>query len=204
MFRRAVTLVALLLAGLLVVNPAYLSFWHTQYSHSVDPVAQSEVPEKADVLVYSELSPDAQRAFRKAVETDGSYVVYREDNVPKEFFYSDYSHLGKGLYYVEYQGDYYELYTGAGGGFPFVYWFYEALLAAFGLAVGVVGYRTYRGGSPWPVVALVVLGVALLLGGPLTRFPAGESLWRDAVVVAAGVGGLAVARPRIRGATADS
>ena len=205
MFRRAVALVALLLAGILVVNPAYLSFWHTQYSHSVEPVAQSEVPEEADVLAYESLSSDAKHAFQKAVENGGSYVVYHERNVPGDFFYStDYSELGKGIYYVQYEGDYYRLGTFAGGGFPFVYWFYEALLAAFGLAVGVVGYRTYRGGSTWPAVALVVLGVALLLGGPLTRFPAGESLWMDAVVVAAGVGGLAVVRPRIRGVIADS
>lgn len=203
MFRRIVGLVALLLAVVLVVNPAYLSFWHTHYSHSVEAVTPSEVPEEAEVLAYGDLSPDGQHAFRKAVENDGSYAVYREDNAAEEFFYSDYANLGKGLYYVEYQGDYYELYTAAGGGFPFDYWFYEALLAAFGLAVGVVGYRTYRGGSPWPAVALVVLGVALLLGGPLTRFPAGESLWKDAVVVAAGVGGLAVVRPRI-GLTGDS
>ena len=205
MLRRAVALVALLLAGVLVVNPAYLAFWHTQYGHSVEPVAQSEVPDEADVLAYESLSPDAQQAFQQASENGGPYVIYHERNVPEDFFYStDYSELGKGTYYVQYEGDHYRLGTWANGTFPFVYWFYEALLAAFGLAVGVVGYRTYRGGSPWPAVALVVLGVALLLGGPLTRFPAGESLWMDAVVVAAGVGGLAVVRPRIRDATANS
>jgi hypothetical protein len=194
MFRRAVGLTALLLAVVLVVNPAYLSFWHTHYSHSVENVPETQVPEETDILAYGDLSPEGQRAFQKAVENDGSYLVYREGNVPEEFFYSDYARLGKGIYYVEYRGDHYRLSTAAGGGFPFDYWFYEALLAAFGLAVGVVGRRTYRGSSPWPAVALVVLGVALLLASPLTRFPAGESVWKNGVLVAAVVGGGFVAR----------
>lgn len=192
MVRRAVALAALLLAGTLVVNPLYLSSWHTQYSHSIDAVAESEVPEEADVLAYEDLSPNAQHAVRGAVEGDGSYVVYRESNRPEEFFYSDYADLSKGLYYVQYEGDYYRLYTGAGGGFPFVYWFYEALLAVFGLAVGVSGYRTYRGGSPWPAVGLATVGVALLLGSPLTRFPVGQGVWQNAVGVSALLGGLVV------------
>lgn len=204
MVRRAVALLALLLAVALVVNPAYLSFWHTQYGHSVESVARSEIPDEADVLAYESLSPNAQQAFRKAVESDGSYLIYHESNVPEEFFYSDHADLGQGIYYVEYENDYYQFSTWASGTFPFVYWFYEILLAAFGLAVGVVGYRTYRGGSPWPAVALVIVGVALLLGGPLTRFPAGASVWKGGVVVAAAVGGLSVLSPRIRAATADS
>lgn len=204
MFRRAVALFALVLAVVLVVNPAYLSFWHSQYIHSVEAVPESEVPEAADVFAYGDLSTDGQRAFRKTVENDGSYVVYRRANAPDEFFYSDYATLGKGIYYVQYRGDSYRLDTWAGGGFPFVYWFYEALLAAFGLALGVAGYRTYLGESPWPAVALVILGIALLLGGPLTQFLAGASVWKDAVVVAAVVGGLSVLSPRIRSVVADS
>ena len=189
MLRRPIALVTLVLAAALVANPLYLSFWHTQYSHSVDRVARTDVPEEADVLSYETLSSDARRAFRKAVENGGSYVVYRRSDRPEEFFYSDYASLGQGLYYVQYRGDYYRLYTGAGGGFPFVYWFYEGVLAAFGLAVGVVGYRTYLGGSPWPSVGLTAAGVALLLAGPLTRFPAGEGVWKNAVILAAAVGG---------------
>ena len=198
MLRRAVAVLALL-AVVLVVNPLYLAFWHTQYVHTAEPVPASEVPEDADVLAYESLSADGQHAFREAVESDGSYTVYRETNVPEEFFYSDYSDLGNGLYYVQYRGDYYRLYTGAGGGFPIVYWFYEALLAAFGLALGAVGYRTHRGGSPWPALGLGVVGVALLLRSPLTRFPAGETVWQNAVVVSALLGWLVVLGLRGRG-----
>lgn len=204
MFRRAIALLALLFAFVLVVNPLYLSFWHTQYFHSVDKIAKSDVHEEADVLAYENLSPDAQQVFRRAVENDGSYVVYRKSNLPEEFFYSDYANLGKGLYHVRYEGDYYRLYTGAGGGFPFTYWFYEFLLAAFGFAVGVVGYRAYLGESPWPAVALSVLGVGLLLGSPLLRFPAGQGVWENAVIVSVAVGGLFVLLPRVRTAPRES
>lgn len=199
MFRRPIALLALVLAAALVVNPLYLSFWHTQYSHSVDAVAKSDVPEEADVLAHEDLSVEGQQAVRKAIENGGSYVVYRRANVPEEFFYSDYANLGQGLYYVQYEGDYYRLYTGLGGGFPFVYWFYESLLAAFGLALGVVGYRTYRGGSSWPALGLAIVGVALLLGGPLARFPVGEGVWQNAVMVSALLGGAVAVGLRRRG-----
>lgn len=204
MFRRAVALAAVLLAGVLVVNPAYLSFWHTQYAHSVEPVARGEVPDEADVLAYESLSPNAQRAFQQATESGDPYVVYHERNAPSEFFYStDFSRVGKGIYYVQYRSDYYRFSTWMDNTFPFVYWFYQILLAGFGLAVGAVGFRAYRGESAWLAVALVVLGVALLLGGPLTQFLAGASVWKDAVVVSAAIGGLSVLAPRIRDASGD-
>ncbi|USZ68206.1 hypothetical protein NGM10_00335 [Halorussus salilacus] len=197
--RRPAAFLALALAVVLVANPAYLSFWHTSYSHHVEEVPDSEIPEEADVLAYEDLSPDAQHAVRKSVEGDGSHVVYREGNVPGEFFYSDHASLGRGIYFVEYRGGYYELNTMAGGGFAFYYWFYEALLAGFGLAVGVVGYRTSNGDeSPLLALGLTALGVALLLTSPLTRFPAGEGVWTTAVVVAFGVGALAALWPRVR------
>ena len=198
MLRRPSALLALVVAAALVANPLYLSFWHTQYSHSIDPVADGDVPEEADVLAFDSLSPEGQHVVEKAVETDGSYVVYRRGNVPEEFFYSDYAELGQGLYYVEYEGDHYRLYTGATAGFSFFYWFYESLLALLGLAVGAVGYRTYRGGSPRPALGLAIVGVALLAGGPLARFPAGEGVWKNAVVLSALLGGLAALGLRYR------
>lgn len=204
MFRRAVAVVALLLAGALVVSPVTLSFWHSHYSHSVERVSAGDVPEEADVLAYDSLSSDAQRVVRKAVESDdGHYAVYRERNAPDEFFYSDHAELGQGIYYVEYQGVHYELSTYAAGGFPFVYWFYEGLLVAFGAILGTVARPTFRGDrSPWVALALSLFAVALLLGGPLTRFPVGEGVWRQAVLFAPLVDVGVVLAPRIRASMA--
>lgn len=200
MYRRVVGVVALLIAVVVVANPLYLSFWHDQYYHSTEEVTADSVPEEADVLAYQNFSADGKTAFRKAVEDDeGHYVVYYESNVPEEFFYSDYSNLGKGLYYVQYQGNYYRFSTYAGGGFPFTYWFYEGLLALFGLTLAVVGHRTYEHReSSWPAVALSLLAVGLLVGSPLFRFPFGESLWMDAVMIAPLVGGVVVFLPKLR------
>lgn len=200
MYRRVAGMMALLLAVVVVANPLYLSFSTDEYYHSVERVSADDIPEEADLLAYPDLSENGKTAFRNAVEDDeGSYTVHRERNVPDEFFYSDNSHLGKGIYYVQYQGDHYRLNTMSGGGFVFVVWFYQALLAVFGVTLAAVGGRVlgYRQ-SPWSAVVLSLFAVALLVGSPLLRFPFGEALWKDAVMLAPVVGGVMVFVPQLR------
>lgn len=138
MQRQVPALFALGIALLLVANPLFL-FPHagqSAYDHSIEQVEQSEVPAEADVLQYESLSPEAKAAIRDARNGDG--VVYGEANRPPEFFYSDYSELNQGLYYVEQDGSYYRLYTYAGGGLFPVDLFAQGAYVVFGLVAGLV------------------------------------------------------------------
>lgn len=171
--RRVAALLVALLALSLVGAPVTMADWGQQAVFSVEPVEPSEVREETPVVRYGNLSPDARRAVRRAIESpDGSHVVYGADDHPEGFFYSDYSAPGRGIYAVVYEGRYYRLTTSAGGGFPFVYWLYELPFVVYGLVLAAVAARTYRGEHPPRVAALAAVpGVAAHLLGPAFDFP---------------------------------
>lgn len=149
-------------AGVLLVLLAFQVTPHPfqpEYGHSVERVAESEVPDEADVLAFADLSANAKDAFRAAVRSpDGHATVYGAGNEPREFFYSDHASLGQGLYYVEYQGAYYELYTFAGGGLGHLAELFFLALASGGVLALAIGGASLRRERPrLPLTALVAL-----------------------------------------------
>ncbi|MGB9956363.1 hypothetical protein ACOZ4B_08240 [Haloferax prahovense] len=204
MSRRLVASVfALLVAVSLVGAPVTMADWSEQVSLSASKIDASQVRDETPVLRYDELDADAQDAVRQAIESpDGSHIVYGDEDWPDRFFYSDYTAPGQGLYAVVYEGDYYRLYTFAAGGFPVVYWVYELPFVAYGLALGRVGSRTYRGeGSVRLAVGAAVVGAAFHLVGPVVDFPLVSPtafIGLGVVAAAALVGGLAATGVRNR------
>lgn len=188
MQRQVPALFALGVALLLVANPLFL-FPHAGqpvYSHSIEQVSESEVPAEADVLQYEALSPEAKAAIRDARTDDG--VVYGEANRPPEFFYSDYTSLNQGLYYVEQDGSYYQLYTYAGGGLFPIDLFAQWAFAAFGLVVGLVAALSRRNGWRRLPAGIGSYGGGLLVAAiPLLDV---SSVWLFLAAVAGVVGSL--------------
>jgi hypothetical protein len=141
--RGAVPAVALLLVGVALVGVAFVLFpgaGDPAYVHSVEPIPESEVPEGADVLEYSNLSPEGQRAFRNALEaSDGEFVVRDEAEKPREFVYSDHAEVNQGIYFVRYRGEYYRLSTGTGGGVGFLARWIRLALGGIGASLALVG-----------------------------------------------------------------
>ncbi|WP_396611545.1 hypothetical protein ACH9L7_15285 [Haloferax sp. S1W] len=174
MVRRGVfALLAALVALSLVAAPATMADWGEQAVFSVERIDESQVREETPVLQYDSLPADAQDAVRNAIESpDGSNTVYGAEDWPDQFFYSDYSAPGNGLYAVVYEGQHYRLYTYAGGGFPFVYWLYELPFVVYGVALAWVASRTHRGSlSPQTAALATAPGVAFHLLGPEFDFP---------------------------------
>jgi hypothetical protein len=171
--RHAVALSAIVVALSLVVAPVTMADWSEQATFSVEEVPQSSIEEETPVLAYTNLSVDAQTAVRRAIKSpEGHYTIYGHDDWPAQFFYSDYSAPGQGLYAIIYEGQYYRLYTYAGGGFPFVYWAYELPFITYGLMLGWVAHRTYVGKtSPSEALLIAVPGVGFHLLGPEFDFP---------------------------------
>lgn len=171
--RQAIAFLALLVGVSLVAAPITMADWGEQATFSVEEVPQSNIDEEIPVLAYTNLSADAQAPVRRAIESpEGRYTVYGHDDWPEQFFYSDYGAPGQGLYAIIYDGQYYQLSTYAGGGFPFVYWFLELPFIGYGLSLGWVAHRTYHGTVSSREAALVTaLGVGFTLLGPAFDFP---------------------------------
>lgn len=147
MDRRLPALFALAVALLLLANPLYL-YPHAgqpEYSHSIERIDASEIPDEAAVLNYTDLSPNAKRAVDKALASpDNDAVVYGEANKPPEFFYSDYAEVGQGIYFIYKDGTYYQLTTYAGGGlFPIDLWLRWGMFL-FGACLATLGVRSLR------------------------------------------------------------
>lgn len=174
--RGAVPAVALLVAGVAFVGVAFVLFagaGDPAYVHSVEPVPESEVPEEADVLQYSNLSPEGQRAFRNAVEaTDGEYVVRDEAEKPREFSYGDHAEVNRGIYFVRYGGEYYRLDTAAGGGLGFLALWIRLALGGIGVFLALVGgVSLARGDERTPLAVWAGLGGAAVLPLLVALFP---------------------------------
>jgi hypothetical protein len=171
--RQAVALLAIVVALSLVAAPVTMSDWGEQATFSVEKVPQSTLDGETPVLEYTNLSADAQTAVRRAIESpEGHYTVYGHEDWPDQFFYSDYSAPGQGLYAIVYEGQYYRLYTYAGGGFPFVYWLYELPFISYGLFLGWVARSTYvRKTTLSEAVFITAPGVGFHLLGPEFDFP---------------------------------
>ena len=83
--------------------------------HSVERVGESRVTDDEGTLAFEELSPEAQDAFRRALDgPDGRSVVWGASNLAPEFYYSD----DEGYRYVRYEGEYYLLSFGRAGAGP--------------------------------------------------------------------------------------
>ncbi len=171
--RQVVALLAIVVAFSLVTAPAVMSDWGEQGTFSVEKISESNIHQDTPVFEYTNLPADAQSAVRQAInDPEGHHTVYGQDKWPDEFFYSDYSAPGQGLYVIAYQGQFYRLHTYAGGGFPFVYWLYEVPFISYGLLLGWVARRTYRGETtPSRALLSTVPGVGFHLLGPEFNFP---------------------------------
>jgi hypothetical protein len=171
--RQIVALLAIVVAAPLVAAPITMADWSEQATFSAEEVLQSNIDEEVPVLPYTNLSTDAQAPVRRAIESqEGRYTVYGHDDWPEQFFYSDYGVPGQGLYAIIYDGQYYQLSTYAGGGFPFLYWFLELPFIGYGLCLGWAAHKTYHGTfSSWGAALVLALGVGFNLLGPAFDFP---------------------------------
>jgi hypothetical protein len=183
------TLVAAVVAATLVAAPVTMADWGEQVSLSAERVDADQVDPETPVVRFEEVSPETQAVVERAIDSDGSVVVYGDEDAPERFAYSDYTAPGYGLYAVVYDGEYYRLRTYASGGFPFVYWLLELPFVAYGAGLGWVAYRTDRGQQP-PSHALALAGGGLGFHalGPAFDFP----LVAGAAFAALGVVGTAI------------
>lgn len=199
--RTVLALLALVVAVSLVGAPVTMSDWGQQGSHYVEQA--EDLDNETPVYQYESLSPAAQAAFQSAIESaDGFHTVYGYDDLPEEFFYSDYARPGKGVYGIEYGGDLYRLETYAGGGFPFVYWAMELPFVVFGALLGLASVRLERGDeSPTAVALTTLVGAGVHLVGPEFDFPVVEPgmFFRLGIVLA-----VVLAAWLVRGVVPDS
>ena len=156
-------LFALGIALLLILSPLYVlpTAGQPVYSHNIEQVSHSEVPEEAKILQYENLSSEAKAAVLDARNDDG--YVYGEANKPPEFFYSDYAQVNQGIYYVQQDGTYYQVVTHSVGSLVPVYFILRWSLVIFGLGVGLIGYVSLRDSRRWLPVAFGILGGLLLI-----------------------------------------
>lgn len=191
MSRRLPAPFALLVAVLLVASPLAVGAASTAtYHHDIEPVSQSDVPERATVRHYDALSADAQSAIDDALHGDG--VIAGEANKPAEFFYSDYARLGQGIYYVEKGGTYYRLSTLSGGGLVFFGPVLNALAIVLGVGIGFVGWLSLRQERRWLPLAVGALGLGYLFvraTGPVDNWQFVAVGWGVVSVMAAAVAG---------------
>jgi hypothetical protein len=179
---RVPSLAALLVALLLLASPfvLYPQVGQAEYDHSIERIDQREIPGEADVRQYEDLSPEAQGAVdRSLADPDGSATVYGEANEPPEFFYSDYTDYGRGIYVIQKDGTYYRLTTYAGGGLLPTGLITAAALALTGVAVGAAGVAGWgRERTRTPLVfaggGLAVLAAAVASFSPAGPFGAAD------------------------------
>lgn len=171
--RVVVAIIATIVALSLVGSPVTMADWGEQASFSVERIDASEAGNKAPLLHYENLSKPAQNAVQRAIESsDGYHIVYGQEDWPDRFFYSDHSDPGQGMYDLAYKGQYYRLYTYAGGGFPFVYWLFELPFIAYGVVLSWIAYRCSREEISTNTAGLTTAaGITFHLLGPEFDFP---------------------------------
>jgi len=182
---RHVVVFALGIALLLVTTPVYL-FSHAgqpEYHHTVEQVSSSDVPARADVLQFGNLSDNGQAAVRDALTDAG--IVYGEQHKPPEFVYGDALTLGQGLYYIQKDGTYFRLYTASGGIIPIQL----ILLLAFvllGVSVALTAFVSLHSTREWHSVGAGGYGLLIWVSAVqpwVSVSRAGLLLWATAGVV---------------------
>lgn len=114
-YHRVVGVVVLCIGALLVANPLYLY----QYPDERNTVAVGNYLDQSPRAnyTYEELSPDAQRLVRTAIESEDNFTRFHGDHRrPEEFRFSTGDENGSfavvgGVYRVEYQGRNYTIST---------------------------------------------------------------------------------------------
>ncbi len=189
-FRPVLGIVAALVAASLVGAPVTMADWGEQATFSAEQVPQSEVHEETPVFQYETLSDPAQDAVRRAIESpDSAHTVYGSEDWPDRFVYTDYISPGQGSYAIVHEGEYYQLYTAAGGGFPIFYWLLELPFVIYGLVLGWFVHDMSRGGmSPGHILLATVPGIGFHLFGPEFDFPLLEPIHFAALGVLAVTG----------------
>jgi hypothetical protein len=164
---------ALLVAASLIGAPFTMSDWAQQADFTSDPIEKSEINDEMPVLQYENLSNSAQEAVRQSIESpDGHYTIYGNEDFPDRFFYSDTVDPGKGMYVIAYENQYYRLHTARGGGFFFVYLFYQLPFIIYGVLLTGVAYTTRQGRTGNRTAALTTVpGIAFHVLGPEFDFP---------------------------------
>jgi len=171
--RLGLSIFALLVAASLIGAPITMLDWSQEADFTTEPIEESEINENSPVLQYDNLPNSAQDPVRQAIESpDGHYTIYGQEDFPDRFFYSDTISPGKGQYIIAYEGQYYRLYTMAGGGFFFVYLFYQLPFIIYGVLLAGVAFTPSQGlTGPRTEALITVPGIAFHLLGPEFDFP---------------------------------
>lgn len=143
------------------------------YTHEVYTVDSPS----SDIAVYnySELSPQGQEVFRDTIDNDGFLVTHSESRTFDTLGYAgDASTAGDGIYWVRYDGQWWEVlassYSGIGTSFTVVL---SILFGGFSLAViatGVHGLRNERSRVAPSILAGVGTTILFLVGSTLRLF----------------------------------
>lgn len=188
-----VAVFALLVGLVLVVSPLLL-FPHAGQQacgNHVEPAG--DVPADAEVVPYSALSPDAQRAFDRALADEDGYATVYGDRCPSEFRYTDYV----GRYFVEKGGTTYVLETYGEGGFLPVDLVLSGAFVVTGLVLLAAGAVSLRDPAATFPAALGVLGLVAIALAVLNAETAAVLSWTALLLVVAFGGAGYALRPRV-------
>lgn len=157
----------------LIGAPMTMADWSEQASFSAQSIEESQVHDETPILQYENLSTSAQNAVRQTIKSsDGYHTIYGSEDWPDQFFYSDYTAPGQGIYAIVYEGEYYRISTYAGGGLPFIYWLYELPFIVYGFLLGWAALGVYQGErSIHGAVLVTSLGILFHILGPEFDFP---------------------------------
>lgn len=181
MDRSRLAVFALLVGVALVVSPLVL-FPHAGQQECVNQVEPAgDVPADAEVLAYRSLSPDAKRAFDRALASETGYATVHGDRCPPEFDYTDVVTR----HYVEKGGTTYSLTTYGGGGFLPVDLLLAGAFVVVGLVLIVAGAASLRDPAATFPAVLGVLGVVALALAVLNAGRAAVLSWTAFLLVVA-------------------
>lgn len=100
--------IVILVNGLLFVPQV----GQVEYHHNLSETSENEIPENANIIKFSELSPQTKELISNLIQSkDNSIIIYGEENKPPEFSYSDSAEVNEGIYYIGYNESYYILTT---------------------------------------------------------------------------------------------
>ncbi|NLV15317.1 hypothetical protein [Haloarcula argentinensis] len=118
---------------------------------------------------FESLSPQAQDVVSKTLADSDNEVSIYGDSPPEFEGGSDAPSLNEGIYYIQYQGEYYQLDVVSRGGLGIAFLIQFLLFAGFvGLCLAVVGAVSFSRRQVW-VPTVLLVGLALVLGLFATR-----------------------------------